>query len=188
MLSDLGKLILRTVTGLLLAGHGSQKLFGWFGGNGVEGTGGWLETLGLRPGRRWAYLAGLSEFGGGVLTSLGLLHPIGPIAIIAPMTMALAKVHWNKPIWVAEGGGELPVTNMAVATTLVLIGPGRCSMDRLLGIRLSWPIVALVTVSTAAGIIAGLSNRPLSIGQPEDEVASSKPQIGREALEAGKAA
>src|SRR5512138_2488082 len=100
MLADLGVLVLRLVTGSLLTGHGSQKLFGWFGGYGVEGTAGWLRSMGLHPSRLWAGLAGLSEFGSGVLTSLGFLHPVGPIAMMAPMVMAYAKVHKDKPIWV----------------------------------------------------------------------------------------
>jgi putative oxidoreductase len=78
-MSDLAALILRAVQGALLAGHGAQKLFGWFNGPGLQGTSGFMEMLGLRPGRPWAVLAGLSEFGGGVLTVLGLLNPLGPI-------------------------------------------------------------------------------------------------------------
>ncbi|MGI5837044.1 MAG: DoxX family protein [Chloroflexota bacterium] len=178
MPSNLGKLILRMVTGLLLAGHGSQKLFGWFGGQGMEGTVGMVESFGLRPARRWAFLAGLSEFGGGILTSLGFLHPIGPIVLMAPMSMAIAKVHWNKPIWVAEGGGELPLTNIAVATMLMLSGPGRFSLDRLLGIRLGWPITALVAVTTAAGIILGIATRPTTTEQMEEETATAELQVG----------
>src|SRR5262245_15615338 len=85
--ADLGLLILRLAVGGLLTGHGAQKLFGWFGGHGLEGTGGWLESIGFRPGKSWALLAGLSEFGGGALTSLGLLHPLGPLATLGAMTI-----------------------------------------------------------------------------------------------------
>jgi putative oxidoreductase len=73
--SDLALLVLRAVSGSLLVGHGAQKLFGSFNGPGLEGTSGWLESMGLRPGRPWAYLAGLSELGGGALTALGFLNP-----------------------------------------------------------------------------------------------------------------
>jgi uncharacterized membrane protein YphA (DoxX/SURF4 family) len=98
-------------------GLGAQKLFGTFGGHGLEGTSGFMEMLGLRPGRPWAFLSGLCEFGGGVLlTALGLLNPLGPMGVIASMTMATAKAHWRKPIWVTEGGAELPVTNTAIST------------------------------------------------------------------------
>src|SRR5918999_6292024 len=112
-LEDTAPAIVRLVQGSLMAGHGAQKLFGSFGGHGVEGTSGFMEMLGLRPGRPWAVLAGLSEFGGGVLTVLGLLNPLGPIGIIASMVMAAVKAPGGKPIWVTEGGAELPVTNIA---------------------------------------------------------------------------
>src|SRR5918998_2725738 len=135
-MSDLAALILRAVQGALLAGHGAQKLFGWFNGPGLQGTSGFMEMLGLRPGRPWAVLAGLSEFGGGVLTVLGLLNPLGPIGVIGSMAMATATAHQGKPIWVTEGGAELPVTNIAASTALILNGPGRYSLDRALGIRL----------------------------------------------------
>jgi putative oxidoreductase len=135
-MSDLAALILRVVQGALLAGHGAQKLFGWFNGPGLQGTSGFMEMLGLRPGRPWAILAGLSEFGGGVLTVLGLLNPLGPIGIIASMLMATVRAHRGKPIWVTEGGAELPVTNIAAALALLLSGSGKYSLDRALGIRL----------------------------------------------------
>jgi putative oxidoreductase len=124
------------VQGSLMAGHGAQKLFGSFGGPGLEGTSGFMEMLGMRPGRAWAYLAGLSEFGGGVLTALGLLKPLGPLGVIASMSMATRKAHWGKPIWVTEGGAELPVLNIAISTALMIREPDRYSLDRVLGIRL----------------------------------------------------
>jgi putative oxidoreductase len=135
-MGNLAALLLRVVLGGLLAGHGAQKLFGHFEGPGMEGTSGFLEMLGLRPGRPWAVLAGISEFGGGVLTVLGLLNPVGPLGIIGSMAMATATAHRGKPIWVTEGGAELPVTNAAISTALVLNGPGKYSLDRALGIRL----------------------------------------------------
>jgi putative oxidoreductase len=103
-MKDLGLLVLRGTAGGLLAGHGAQKLFGWFGGYGLEGTAGWLESLGLRPAREWALLAGVGEFGGGLLTALGLFHPVGPLMLLGPMAMATGKVHWGKSIWATEGG------------------------------------------------------------------------------------
>jgi putative oxidoreductase len=129
-------MIVRVVQGSLMAGHGAQKLFGSFGGPGLEGTSGFMEMLGMRPGRPWAYLAGLSEFGGGVLTALGLLYPLGPLGVIGSMSMATRKAHWDKPIWVTEGGAELPVLNIAISTALMIREPDGYSLDRLLGIRL----------------------------------------------------
>ena len=79
--------------------------------------------LGMRPGRPWAYLAGLSEFGGGVLTALGLLNPLGPLGVIGSMSMATRKAHWGKPIWVTEGGAKLPDLNIAISTALMIREP-----------------------------------------------------------------
>jgi putative oxidoreductase len=135
-MGNLAALILRLVLGSLLTGHGAQKLFGSFSGPGLEGTSGFMEMLGLTPGKPWAFLAGLSEFGGGVLTVLGFLNPLGPLGIIGAMAMATVKAHSGKPIWVTEGGAELPVTNIAAATVLILNGPGKWSLDRALGLRL----------------------------------------------------
>ncbi len=158
-MNDSATLLVRLVQGSLLAGHGAQKLFGHFGGPGMEGTSGFMEMLGLRPGRPWAFLAGLCEFSGGVLTALGLLNPLGPIGVIASMSMATAKAHWGKPIWVTEGGAELPVTNTAISAGLLLTGPGKYSLDRTLGVRLpAWiaPLGLLVIILTVlyAGVRA----------------------------------
>src|SRR5215204_3513375 len=86
--NDTAPAIVRLAQGSLMAGHGAQKLFGSFGGPGLEGTSGFMEMIGMRPGRPWADLAGLSEFGGGVLTALGLLNPLGPLGVIGAMSMA----------------------------------------------------------------------------------------------------
>src|SRR5947209_12737645 len=135
-MGNLAVLILRMVVGGLMFGHGAQKLFGHFNGPGLEGTSGFMEMLGLRPGHPWAILAGLSEYGGGLLTLLGFLNPLGPLGTIAAMSVATTKVHWDKPIWATEGGAELPVINAAVSLALMLNGPGKYSLDRALGIRL----------------------------------------------------
>src|SRR5215211_1082625 len=135
-LNETAPMLVRAVQGSLMAGHGAQKLFGSFGGPGLEGTSGFMEMLGMRPGRPWAYLAGLAEFGGGVLTALGLLRPLGPLGVIGSMSMATRKAHWDKPIWVTEGGAELPVLNIAISTALMIREPDGFSLDRLLGIRL----------------------------------------------------
>ncbi|MHB1134464.1 MAG: DoxX family protein [Chloroflexota bacterium] len=181
MLRDLARLIVRLVTGGLLAGHGGQKLFGWFGGYGVEGTSGWLHSLGMRPSRPWAYMAGGSEFVGGLLTMLGFLHPIGPITTLGPMSMAMRKAHWNKPIWVTEGGGELPVTNIAVAAALALTGPGRLSLDHQLGLRLPSWVGMLALMGVAGGVIYGTYSSesvaaPSPGGTSEVEVGTMPPE------------
>src|ERR1044072_3276783 len=92
LMFDLGLLVARVVLGLLMAAHGAQKLFGWFGGYGIAGTGGFMESLGFRPGRFFAAAAGTTEFAGGLLVALGLLGPLGPAMIISTMIVAIAMV------------------------------------------------------------------------------------------------
>jgi putative oxidoreductase len=153
---DIGLLTLRLGVGGLLAGHGSQKLFGWFSGPGLKGTAGWLESLGLTPGTAWATAASASEFGGGVLTTLGFLHPLGPLGTMGAMIMATVKTHWGKPIWVSQGGAELPVTNIAAALALTLTGPGRFSLDNLFGIRVPRPLVIAAAIVEAVMLAIGI--------------------------------
>jgi putative oxidoreductase len=126
-------LILRLTLGSLLAGHGAQKLFGWFGGHGLEATTKMLDSQGFRPARPWALVAGSGEFGGGLLTALGFLSPLGPLGVMGSMIMAASKFHAGKPLWNTQGGPELPVTYLAMATALGMAGPGRYSLDKALG-------------------------------------------------------
>jgi len=156
-MKNLALLLLRLITGGLVAGHGAQKLFGAFGGHGPEGTAQWLRSMDIKPADKWAKAAGWSEFGGGLLTALGFLHPLGPIGILSSMAVATGKVHWGKPVWVTEGGAELPVTNSAVALALALAGPGRYSVDRLLGTRAPRRILALALPAATIGIAAALA-------------------------------
>ncbi len=150
--ADVGILALRLGAGGLLAGHGAQKLFGSFGGPGLVGMGGWLESMGLRPGKRWATLAGISEFGGGALTALGLGGPIGPIALQGAMATAIRQAHWGKPIWAASGGAETPLLFVLSGAAISLTGNGRYSLDRALGVRVP-PALALLA---GAGVVAGV--------------------------------
>src|SRR5436190_9082590 len=165
-MSDIGLLILRLAVGGLLAGHGSQKLFGWFSGPGLKGTAGWLESMGLTPGSAWATAASASEFGGGALTTLGFLHPLGPLGTMGAMIMATVKAHWGKPIWASKGGAELPVINMATALALTLTGPGRFSLDQVLGIRLPRPLVIAIAIVEAAMLAIGIMSRPTPTPPP----------------------
>jgi putative oxidoreductase len=126
---DLGLLILRVVLGLVMAAHGAQKLFGWFSGPGLEKFAGVMEHLNLRPGRLWALVSGLGEFGGGLLLALGLLTPVGAALIIGTMLMAIATVHLAKGFWNTGGGYEYNVIILAAALALGLTGPGAYALD-----------------------------------------------------------
>src|SRR5580765_1363950 len=106
---DLGLLMLRSVVGLTLAAHGTQKLFGWFGGYGLAGTGGFMEQLGFRPGRRAALMAGLSETVGGLLLALGAATPLAAALIVGVMLVATFSVHWTKGFFNHNGGYEYPL-------------------------------------------------------------------------------
>src|SRR5438067_12051462 len=101
---NLGLLILRVVVGGLIVGHGTQKLFGWFGGHGLDGTGGFFESLGLRPGKHNAIAAGAAEAGGGALLAAGLATPVAGAAITGTMITAIRHVHWAKGPWMGDGG------------------------------------------------------------------------------------
>jgi putative oxidoreductase len=153
---ELGLLVLRIVVGLLFMGHGAQKLFGWFGGHGLEGTAGFFEqAIGLRPGRVHATGAGLAEFGGGLLLALGLLTPLAAAALIATMLVAVITVHWAKGVWTTEGGYEYNAVLMAVAFAVTAVGPGNWSLDHAFSLDLNgtaWALAAL-----AAGILGGVT-------------------------------
>ena len=104
---DVGVLLIRVVFGLVMAAHGAQKLFGWFGGYGLTGTGGFFENLGFRPGRVFAALASSAETAGGLLIALGLLGPVGPALMISVMIVAAGAVHWSYGLFAANGlGGQ----------------------------------------------------------------------------------
>ena len=160
IMADIGLLIQRLTMGGLLAGHGAQKLFGWFEGPGLKGTAGWLESMGFKPGTPWATAASASEFGGGALTALGLLYPLAPLATMGAMVVAIARAHWGKPIWASQGGAELPVLNLSTALALALTGPGRFSLDRLFGIRLPRTLVAAAAIAEAAMLVLAITRRP----------------------------
>ncbi len=149
---DIALLILRLVIGVLIAGHGAQKLFGWFGGHGLKGTAGWLGSAGFQPAGGWAVLAGLSEFGGGVLFALGLFSPLGTLGISAAMLIAITKVHWPK-VWAAEGGYEHPLINLAVAAAVGIAGPGAYSLDAWFGTALPGPLALAATGLMILGVI-----------------------------------
>jgi putative oxidoreductase len=136
--SSWGPLALRIPVGMIFAAHGAQKLFGWFGGYGLEGTGQWMESIGLAPGTLMALLAGSAEFFGGLALLLGLLVRPAAAALAFAMLVAILTVHIGKGLFVANNGYEFGLALLAVAVSLVATGAGRASLD-----------AALVTKSSA---------------------------------------
>jgi putative oxidoreductase len=153
---DAGLLLARLVFGLVIAAHGAQKLFGWFGGYGIAGTGGFFDSLGFRPGRLFATAAGVGEFAGGLLTALGLFGPVGPALMLSVMIVAAVSVHWPNGLFAISNGIELPLLYAAGATALALTGPGRYSLDALLGLERMWTPAATFTV-LALGVLGAIA-------------------------------
>ena len=152
-----GILLLRVVFGLALAAHGAQKLFGWFGGYGLAGTGGYFESIGFKPGHLYASMAGMGEFLSGILVAIGLLGPVGPALMLAVMIVAMASVHWNNGLFATSNGVELPLLYGAVGAGLALIGFGAISLDSLLGLTVYWtPVLAstALLIAIAGGIVS----------------------------------
>jgi putative oxidoreductase len=147
---DLGELVLRVVVGLLFAGHGGQKLFGWFGGFGLRGVAGYLEAIGYRPGLFFAVLAGASETVGGLLLAFGFATPLAAALSVATMINAYAA-HAGKGVWAQNGGWEYLLVLGAVGVALAFTGPGAWSLDAALGLT-PWSDVWI-----AGGVVAGLA-------------------------------
>lgn len=146
----LGYTVFRVIVGAVFFSHGAQKLFGWFGGGGLEGTGKGFDSIGLRPGKRYALIAGTSEVGGGTLLATGFLTPLGSAATIGVMNQAIRSVHWEKGFFNHDGGYEFNLTLIAAALALAEAGPGPISLDRALGTERSGTLWALAAL--AAGL------------------------------------
>jgi putative oxidoreductase len=157
LLLNLGLLLIRVIFGLVMVAHGAQKLFGWFGGYGLAGTGGFFESIGFRPGRLFAATAALSEFVGGWLFTLGLFGPVGPALILAVMLVASISVHWRNGLFAATNGVEVPLLYATAVVGVALIGFGTFSLDALLGYATIWT-PALIGLALAVGVIGGLAN------------------------------
>jgi putative oxidoreductase len=168
----LGRLAVRLIVGALFVGHGTQKLFGWFGGHGLEGTAGFFESIGLRPGKRHATAAGVSEAAGGALVAAGLATPVAVASLSGVMITAIRKVHGDKGPWSTDGGYEYNLVLMAALFALADAGPGPWSLDHALGIEVSGPAVALGTLAAGAiGSTLALKSAEAA-GEPEPARAS----------------
>lgn len=130
--AGLDTLPVRIAIGLTFAAHGAQKLFGWFGGYGLEGTAGWMESIGLAPGILLATLAGSAEFFGGLLLVIGLLVRPAALVLAATMLVAIVTVHIGNGLFMSNNGYEYGLALMVVSISLVFRGAGSFSLDRLL--------------------------------------------------------
>ncbi len=165
---DTALAIARLIIGLGIFAHGAQKLFGWYGGYGIKGTGGFMETLGFRPGTVFATLSGLGEAGGGILTLLGLLNPIGPALIVMVMITAIGSVHITKGFFTSNGGWELNAMYIAGAVLIALVGPGAYSVDSAAGITfLAGSQIAWIALGTA--VVIALLNLTMRRAAPAEQ-------------------
>jgi putative oxidoreductase len=146
----MGKLLLRATIGGYFFGHGMQKLTGWFGGAGPEGTGQFFEQAGLRPGRDQAYLAGAAEAAGGSLLALGLFTPAAVSMLTGVMTNAIRHVHWKNGPWNSDGGVELHAIVLGALAALADSGPGPRSLDAKLGIEARGSATMLLAMGAGA--------------------------------------
>jgi putative oxidoreductase len=163
---ELGLFLLHVVPGLLLMGHGAQKLFGWFGGYGPEGTGQFMESMGMRPGRRMALAAGANEFGGGLLLALGLFTPLAAVLIASTMLVASRTAHRGKGLWASDSGSELPLLYGLTAVALAFNGAGQWSLDHAIGwdvAGLWWGLGALAVAVIGAATVVTAARHGLRV-------------------------
>ncbi len=160
---SIGILVARLVLGLLMSAHGAQKLFGWFGGHGLDGTGGFFESLGFRPGKLFATVAAGTELLSGLLVTLGLLGPVGPALMVSVMIVAAFSVHWKNGVFAQAGGIEVPLLFATGAFAIALTGPGLYSLDTVFGLEPLWN-TRLGIIALAVGILGGVGN--LLLRQP----------------------
>ena len=155
----------RLLIGGLFIGHGTQKLKGWFGGYGIEGTAGFMTSLDMHPGRRNAIAAGVTETASGALLALGLGTPLAAAGITGTMITAVRKVHLPNGVWNEGGGWEFNAVLVASVLMITEHGPGPISLDAVLGTErkgAGWAVAALAlgAAASAASIEAGRRNAP----------------------------
>jgi putative oxidoreductase len=167
-----GRLLARVTIGGLFVGHGTQKLFGWFGGPGIEGTTGMFDRLELRPARRNALAAAVSETAGGALLAAGALMPVAGAMLTGTMVTAIRTVHFEKGLWNTSGGYEFNLTLIAALAALIDSGPGSPSVDNALGLDLKgggWALAAL-----AAGAAGSAATIKLARGTAAEQATPAR--------------
>jgi putative oxidoreductase len=165
---DIALLLFRLGVGATLAAHGAQKLFGWFGGGGLEGTTQGMKAMGFLPPKTSAVLAGLGETAGGVALALGLATPVGGAAAASTMAAAGA-VHHPAGFFATEGGFEYTGVLTLAGAAVAISGPGRFSLDHLLGDRFNRPwmsAAALTVLGTASAVVIARRNRAMASAPP----------------------
>jgi putative oxidoreductase len=168
---NIARLAARGIIGGLFIGHGTQKLKGWFGGPGLEGTEGVMQAIGMHPPRRNAVAAGLSETAGGALLVAGLATPLASAALIGTMITAIRKVHLPNGVWAAKGGYEYNLVLIAALLALAEEGPGDISLDAALGRErsgLRWGLGALVLGAAASTAAIEMGRRAAPAASPAD--------------------
>lgn len=134
--AQIGNLLLRVPVGLIFAAHGAQKLFGWFGGYGLNATAGWMESIGLTPGVPLALLAGSAEFFGGILLLLGLFTRPAALALAVTMLVAIFSVHWQNGFFMSNNGYEFALALLATTIALAASGAGKLALDSFISKKL----------------------------------------------------
>jgi len=180
------RLLLRMVVGGLFVGHGTQKLFGWFGGHGLEATSQGFEQMGLRPGKTNAIAAGAGEAAGGALLAAGFLTPLAAASIIGTMLVAMHRVHLKNGPWVTNGGYEYNLVLILAALAVAEAGPGPLSLDAAIGRERKgtiWALAALLAGGLgAAGSYFSSPPEPEPYPAPEpDPAPEPEPQAEPEA-------
>jgi len=172
--SDIARLVLRVGVGGIMAAHGAQKLFGWFGGHGITGTGKAMEAMGFKPGKPSALAAGVSETAGGAMLVLGLATPATGAATASTMAVA-ATAHGPKGLFASNGGYEYPAVLGLCSAALAIAGPGKISVDHLLNYRLSnKPVAILSLVATAATTVMVLRRRQSGLAATAEAEAAAE--------------
>jgi putative oxidoreductase len=174
---SVGLLILRVVVGLTIAAHGAQKLFGWFGGAGLEKTTAGFGRQRFKPAWLWVSFAILGEVGGGLSLAFGLLTPLGAAGVVGAMLMAVLKTHWNNGFFNSRRGIEYPLQPLVAALAIGFTGPGAYSLDSLLGVSLSLTVFLILAAAAVVTVIIGL----IISGGPAPASPPAPPRVPRPA-------